>query len=134
MSADAEFVTALIGALKADATVQAALGADPRVFDDFPAGAAFPYAVVQAGETRPADSADISALEHDVTIEVSSRHGGKREALDVLAALRGAFDGADLAISGRHLVLLRVLSAQATRADAQTMRGTIRLRAITEEA
>jgi hypothetical protein len=132
MSAESDVLAALMDALRANAGVKAALGDPVRIFDDRPAGAAFPHAVIELGVSRPADSAGVQALEQEIAIEVFSRRAGKSEALSALAAMREALHDADIEITGRQVVLIQALSAQASRLDPQTIRGVLRLRVLTE--
>lgn len=135
MSAETALVAALRAAASADAAVQALLGQPARFYDDPPPDPAFPYATLGRVETRPADASGGDALEHGVTLHVWSRYGGRAEALDIVAALRGALHNAALPVAGRRLVLLFATFADVFRSgDGRTTHGVLRLRAITEAA
>jgi hypothetical protein len=134
VSAEAALIAGIIDALAASAAVKAALGDPARIFDDRAAGAAFPYAVVATSASRPADAAEVAAFEHEVSIEVWSREGGKADLFAALSAMREALHDQDIAVAGRRIVLLQVRAAEAARADDDTLRGVLRVHAITEAA
>ena len=133
MSAERALAAAVRSAAMADAEVKALLGDPVRFHDEPPNDPVFPYATLGRVETQPADSSDVEALEHAVTLHVWSRYGGRAEALDIVGALRAVLHDADLAIAGRRLVLLRAVFTDVFRAgDGRTTHGVLRLRAITE--
>lgn len=126
---------ALVAAIRS-----AALDAPPlqtllsdRIYDDPPADVVFPYVTLGRVESRPADTAAGAALEHAITLHAWSRHGGRAETLDVIAALRDALHNAPLVLEGHKLVLLFATFADVFRSgDGRTTHGVLRLRAITE--
>lgn len=131
MSAERALLAAFRAALLADSDVAAAVGA--RIYDDPPPDVVFPYVTLGRIETRAADASGADALEHAVTLHVWSRHGGRAEALSVVAAMRGVLHNAALTIDGRKLVLLLVVFSDVFRSgDGRTTHGVLRLRAITE--
>lgn len=133
MSAERAFAAAVRAALMANTGVQAVLGSPARVFDDAPEGAQFPYVTIGRVESRLADASGAEALEHIMTLHVWSRHGGRSEALDAIAALRNALHDAPLAVAGRRLVFVFASFADVFRAgDARTTHGVLRLRALSE--
>lgn len=135
MSADRALGEAVRAAAMADAGVKAALGDPVRFYDERPPNAALPCVTFGRFESRAADAAATSALEHVITLNVWSRQGGRAETLDALAALRAALHDAALSVDGRTLVLISAVSSDAFRAgDGQTSQGVLRLRVITEEA
>jgi hypothetical protein len=135
VSADRALGEAIRAATMADAAVKAVLGDPVRFYDERPPNAALPCVTFARFESRAADAAANSALEHLVTLNVWSRQGGRAETLDALAALRAALHDADLSVEGRNLVLIQAVFADAFRAgDGQTTQGVLRVRAITEEA
>jgi hypothetical protein len=106
-----------------------------RIFDDPPPDAAFPYVTFGRFESRPAEAAASAAVEHVVTLHVWSRYGGRAEALDIVAALRGALHNAPLSIVGGRVVLVLAQFSDVFRSgDGLTTHGVLRLRAITEPA
>ena len=121
-------------ALVADAALAAVLGG-PKVYDEPPRGAAFPY--VTLGEARVADFAAGSepAQEHQLTLHAWSRQGGHREAHAIAGALLQALDDAPLALTDHALVNFRFAVADVRReADGRTYHALVRFRAVTEPA
>ncbi|MFN3910784.1 DUF3168 domain-containing protein [Hyphomonas sp.] len=133
MSAESGVQAALIGVLKADAGVAAIFG--PRIYDDETEAPAYPFVRVERHECRPAGSSLCEATEHVVTLAVSSRDGGVREAREALAALRTAVDLGVWSLPQGRIVLAHVTYGDAMRqADRRAFRGVIRIRIISEEA
>lgn len=123
---------AIHDALVADSALNAVLGG-PRVYDDVPSGAAFPY--VTLGECRILDySTDtLPGEEHQLTLHAWSRQGGHSEAHEIAGALLQALDDAPLTLSGYTLVNLRFALADIRReADGRTYHAVVRFRAVTE--
>lgn len=131
MSADAALAAAIRAAAMDDAAVTA-LVAD-RIYDDPPPDVIFPYVSLGRVESRPIDSSSREALEHGVTLHVWSRYGGRAEALDIIAALRGCLHNAALNVAGHRLVFIFAQFTDVFRSgDGRTTHGVLRLRAITE--
>jgi hypothetical protein len=131
VSAERALIAAIRTAVLADAGVQALIAS--RFYDEPPQDVVFPYATLGRAESRPLDASAADALEHAVTLHVWSRHGGRAEALDVIAALRGALHHAPLGVTGRRLVLMLVQFTDVFRSgDGRTTHGVVRLRAVTE--
>ena len=77
----------------ADAALNAVLGG-PKIYDEPPRAAAFPY--VPLGETRVNDysTGDGPGEEHQLTLHAWSRQGGTREAHLIAGTLLAALDDA----------------------------------------
>ena len=123
---------AIHDALVADGALTALLGG-PKVYDEPPQGAAFPY--VTLGDARIADFSAGSdpGEEHRLTLHAWSRQGGHKEAHMIAGALLQALDDAPLAPAGHHLVNLRFSVADIRReADGRTYHALVRFRAVTE--
>ncbi len=130
---DRALAAAIRAGAMADAGVKALLGDPARIYDDPPPDPVFPYVSLGRVESRSADVAGVSAIEHALTLHVWSRYGGRAETLDIIAALRAALHNAPLAVAGRTLVLLLAQFADVFRSgDGRTTHGVLRLRAITE--
>lgn len=133
MSAELALAAAIRAHAMADAGVKAVLGDPARFYDDPRPDPVFPYVTIGRVETRAADASGASALDHAVTLHVWSRHGGRAEALEVIAALRTALHDAALDVAGRKLVFIFAQFADVFRAgDGRTTHGVLRLRALTE--
>jgi len=131
MSAERALLAAMHNVLL-DAPALQALVSD-RIYDDPPSDVVFPYLTIGRIESRPVDAASHNAMEHAVTLHAWSRHGGRAEALDIVAASRAALHNAALPIEGHKLVLLLATFADVFRSgDGRTTHGVLRLRAITE--
>ena len=131
MSAERALMAALRDAMLESAPLQALVG--ERIYDDPPADVVFPYLTLGRVESRPADTAARDAIEHAITLHAWSRHGGRAETLDMIAALRAALHNAPLTLDGHKLVLLLATFADVFRSgDGRTTHGVLRLRALTE--
>ena len=131
MSAETALAAAIRAAAMDDASVQAIVS--DRFYDDPPPGVTFPYITIGRVDSRSIDSSAREALEHGLTLHVWSRYGGRAEALEVIAALRGCLHNAALDVSDRRLVLLFAQFADVFRSgDGITTHGVLRLKAITE--
>jgi hypothetical protein len=116
-----------------DAALAALIGNPPRLFDEAPRGAAFPY--VTLGDDRVSDwrGDGFTGSQHVLTLHAWSRAPGRDEVKAILGALRMALDDAALALEGHHLVLLHFVLADTERlADGHTLHGLARFRALTE--
>ena len=73
--------------------------------------------------------------EQIVTLHVWSKGQGKKEMLDIMETVRGLIDDAALALTGHHLVSIRLQAAE-TRFDEDLAvhHGLMRFRALTEVA
>lgn len=120
--------------LRADAGLAAEIGDPPRVYDDPPDDAVFPYLAL--GETRARDwPGVVGGLEHEIRLYAFSRHAGRREVKRIIAAVYDALHEAPLAPDGLHLVSLRFVFADAfQRQDGETYQGVARFRAVTQPA
>jgi hypothetical protein len=131
-TAAAALRAAIHDALIADGALTALLGG-PRVYDEPPRAAAFPY--VTLGEARVADFSTGSepGEEHQILLHGWSRQGGHREAHLIAGALLQALDDAPLGLAGHRLVNLRFAVADVRReADGRTYHALVRFRAMTE--
>ena len=124
---------ALYAALLADAGLKALVGDPVRLYDDVPAGAAFPFITFGDSDIRDWSTMTEQGAEHTVTLNVWSRYEGHKEAQDILDALEAALQDAPLSLTGHALINLQFVSSQIIRdPDGATTHGTLRLRAVTE--
>lgn len=133
-AASAALRAAVHDALTADGALIALLGG-PKIYDEPPRAAAFPY--VTLGEARIADysTGSESGEEHQLTLHAWSRQGGQREAHLIAGALLQALDDAPLTLADNHLVNFRFAVADVRReADGRTYHALVRFRAVTEPA
>lgn len=123
---------AVFSALTNSTPITTALGG-PRIYDDVPQPAAFPYVTFGVSSVRDADSATESHDEHLFTLHVWSRAAGRREAHAIAALIRSALHDASLSLRDHHLVNLRHEFSEARRdPDGETIHGIVRFRAVTE--
>ncbi|MEZ5818329.1 MAG: DUF3168 domain-containing protein [Hyphomicrobiaceae bacterium] len=119
-------------ALSADAGLVGLLGSG-RIFDDAPQRTAMPYLTFGQSTLRDWSTGTEPGDEHLVTLHVWSRAEGRREAQEVMQALRNALHERALVLEGHRLINLRHELSEARReADGQTYHGIVRLRAVTE--
>jgi len=133
-SASAALRAAIHDALAADGALTALLGG-PKIYDEPPRAAAFPY--VTLGEARASDfsTGTEPGEEHQLTLHAWSRQGGHREANLISGALLQALDDAPLTLIDHRLVNLRFTTADVRReADGRTYHALVRFRAMTEPA
>jgi hypothetical protein len=125
---------AIFAGLTADAALTALLGGQ-RVYDDVPERAEFPYVTFAVTSERDWSTGSEEGSEHSLTLHVWSRAGGRREAHEIMGALREALHDAALALTDHRLVNLRHEFSEARRdADGETYHGITRYRAVTEPA
>ena len=123
---------ALHTALTTNAGLLALLGG-PRVYDDVPRGAPFPYVTFAQTIERDWSTGGEEGREHVVTLHVWSRAAGSKEAQEIVGAVRAAIHDQPLALAGHRLVNLRHEFSEVRRdADGETYHGLVRLRAVTE--
>ncbi len=124
---------AIFAALSADSTLALLIGDPPRVYDDPPADSDLPYVQIGDGSETDWSTATEAGAEHQLTIHVWSRAGGRMEARAVLAAIYDVLHEAALALDSNRLVNLRFALSQVWREnDGETYHGTARYRAVTE--
>ena len=123
---------AIMASLRADALVQSYLGTPPRLFDDPPRDMIFPYVSLGPGTLADNDTASERGHVHSFVFDIWSRQGGRREVRAIIGAIETVLHDAVLALDGHTLVNLRFQFADTFRdPDGETMRGTVRYRAVT---
>jgi hypothetical protein len=123
---------AIFARLTADAALTALLGA-PRIYDDVPQGADFPYLTFGQSIVRDWSTGSEDGNEHILTLHVWSQARGKKEAHEIMDALRAALHAEALTLAGHRLVNLRHEHCEARRdPDGDTVHGIARFRAVTE--
>ena len=135
-SASFSLQQSIFATLTADTALTTLLGG-ARIYDDVPQGTALPYLTL--GQTTERDwstggDPDTDAgAEHILTLHVWSDARGKKQAHEILAAVRTALHDAPLTLTGHSLVNLRHEFSEARRGpDGETMHGLARFRAVTE--
>lgn len=129
-----ELQKAIFASLAANANLATVLGG-ARIYDRVPRPVAYPYVTFGPVTARDWSTATEEGSEILVTLEVWSQTAGVRETHLVIDALRDALRTATLTLPGHRLINLRFEAADIIRADdGETIRGTLRLRAVTEPA
>ena len=124
--------TAIYARLLGDTALTAMLGG-PRIYDDVPQRADFPYLTFGQSIERDWSTGTEDGKEHTVTLHVWSRAAGRKESDDILEAARGLFHNAALVLSGHRLINLRHDVSDVRRdPDGETYHGTARFRGVTE--
>ena len=118
--------------LSNDAGVKLVLGDPPRIHDDAPASAVFPYAILGEGRAAPLDGVD-GAFEHDVRIGIFSRYQGRREVKQIVDALYDALHDAVFLVDGATLISSRFVFGDVFRREPnEAYRGVARFRVVTQ--
>ncbi len=129
-----ELQKAIYGALVADTNLIALLGG-PRIYDEVPRGAEFPYVTFGPHTARDWSTGTEIASEHLLVMRVWTKSGGEKDTHLILEAVRGALHNAALGLDGHRLVNLRHEMSDAMRgADGETHQGVARFRAVIEPA
>ncbi len=124
--------TAIFSTLAADTSLTALLGA-PRIYDQVPQPATYPYVTFGQSTVRDADTSSAAADEHIVTLHVWSQARGRQETHRLIDAIRSALHDKVLALAGHSLINIRHDFSEARRdPDGDTLHGIVRLRAVTE--
>jgi hypothetical protein len=132
VTAAAALQKAIHGVLAADPALVALLGG-PHIHDRTPANVAFPY--VTYGGTLALDwsTGTEAGEEHLVQLTAWSRQQGRKQALDIVAAMTAALEQQVLDIDGHRLVLMRFAGVDAAYDTAlRGYRASLRIEALTE--
>jgi hypothetical protein len=132
MSAAWSLQQSVFAALSADAALTALLGPG-RIFDDVPQGTALPYVALGRTTAQDWSTGSEDGTEHLFTVHVWSSARGKKQAHEVLGAVRAALHEQPLAVAGHSLINLRHEHSEVRRdPDGETIHGLARFRAVTE--
>lgn len=106
-----------------------------RVYDDAPQSAPYPFITLGQSVVRDWSTGTEDGAEHDLTLHVWSRSGGKKQVQEILEAIKLVLHDRPLALPDHHLVNLRhELSEARLDPDGDTFHGIVRYRAVTEPA
>ena len=131
---EAALIEAVLAALRADEGVQAMFGVPARIFDGDTDAPMYPFVELVSAETRDIASTQAPGGEHRITFAVTTRHGGRAAAADGLDVLVRAVQAAELTLPGKAIVIVHPVYLDVMRGrTAQTFRGLLRLRILTEE-
>ena len=125
---------AIYSGLQANTVVTGLLGGQ-RIFDDVPQRTELPYLTLGQSTVSDWSTGTDAGTEHVLTIHAWSRADGRREAHELMEAVRSVLHDAPLALEGHVLVnLLHERSEARREPDGETIHGIVRLRAVTEPA
>ena len=106
-----------------------------RVYDDAPQAALYPFITLGQSVIRDWSTGTEDGAEHNLTLHVWSRSGGKKQALEIIEVIRAVLHDQPLALADHHLVNLRHEFSEARLdPDGDTFHGIVRYRAVTEPA
>lgn len=132
MSSSWSLQQSIFAALSADQALTALIGIG-RVYDDVPQGTELPYVTFGRVTAQDWSTGSEDGTEHLFTVHVWSGARGKRQAHEILAAVRAALHDRPLALAGHSLINLRHEQSEVRRApDGTAVHGTARFRAVTE--
>jgi hypothetical protein len=124
----------IFATLIANAALTSLLGG-ARVYDDVPQASPFPYLTFGHSLVRDWSTGSEDGSEHVVTLHVWSQGKGKKEAHEIMGAVRTALHDQALTLAGHRLINLRHELSEARReSDGDTTHGIVRYRAVTEPA
>jgi hypothetical protein len=104
-----------------------------RIYDDAPQGAAFPFITLGQSVIRDWSTGTENGAEHNVTLHVWSRIGGKKQVQEIIEAVRAALHDQPLMLADHHLINLNHEFSEARLdPDGDTFHGIVRYRAVTE--
>jgi hypothetical protein len=106
-----------------------------RVYDDAPQAAPYPFITLGQSVIRDWSTGTEDGAEHNLTLHVWSRSGGKKQMLEITEAIRAVLHNQPLVLADHHLVNLRHEFSEARLdPDGDTFHGIVRYRAVTEPA
>jgi hypothetical protein len=132
MSAAAALQAAVHARLTAHAPLTTLLNG-PHIYDRTPPELAFPYVTFGAAATFDWSTGTEKGEEHQFSLNIWSRQSGKKQALDIAAAIVAAIEQAGLTPVGHRLTLMRFAGLDAAYdTGLRGFRATLRFEALTE--
>ncbi|GJM01788.1 MAG: hypothetical protein DHS20C08_02890 [Rhodomicrobium sp.] len=132
MSASWNLQTALIAALKADATLQTLLGG-ARIYDTPPFRARLPYITLGMTLERDWSTSTEQGGEHIITFHSWTEMNSRQQAMALEEAVRDLIENTSISITGHILVNARYQFSEIRRdREGSAYHGIIRYRLVTE--
>jgi hypothetical protein len=104
-----------------------------RVYDDAPQAASYPFITLGQSVVRDWSTGTEDGAEHDLTLHVWSRSGGKKQVRRIIEAIRAVLHDRPLTRADHHLVNNRhEMSEARLDPDGDSFHGIVRYRAVTE--
>jgi hypothetical protein len=123
---------AVFAVLAADAALAVLLGPG-RVYDDVPQGTPRPYVTLGPATAQDWSTGTEHGTEHLLTVHVWSGARGKKQAHEILGAIRAALHDQPLTLAAHRLINLRHERSEIRRTpDGEAIHATARFRAVTE--
>jgi Protein of unknown function (DUF3168) len=106
-----------------------------RICDDAPQAAPYPFVTLGQSVIRDWSTGTEDGAEHNLTLHVWSRTGGKKQVHQIIEAIREVLHDQPLMLADHHLINLRHEFSEARLdPDGDTFHGIVRYRAVTEPA
>jgi hypothetical protein len=106
-----------------------------RIYDHAPQGVAYPFITLGQSVIRDWSTGTEDGGEHNLTLHVWTRSGGKKEVHEIIEAIRAVLHDQPLMLEDHYLVNLRHEFSEARLdPDGDTFHGIVRYRAVTEPA
>jgi hypothetical protein len=110
-----------------------ALVGGTRIYDRAPQGAALPFITLGQSVVRDWSTGTEDGAEHDLTLHVWSRAGGKKQVHEIIESIRAVLHDQPLVLADHYLINLRHEFSEARLdPDGDTFHGIVRYRAVTE--
>jgi hypothetical protein len=104
-----------------------------RIYDHAPQGVAFPFITLGQSVVRDWSTGTEDGAEHELTLHVWSRTGGKKQVQEIIGAIKAALHDQPLMLADHHLINLRHEFSEARLdPDGDTFHGSVRYRAVIE--
>jgi hypothetical protein len=121
-------------ALSSSTDLTALLGG-VRIYDDAPHAAPYPFITLGQSVIRDWRTGTEDGTEHSLTLHVWSRSGGKKQAHEIIEAIKVVLHDQALLLEDHYLINLRhEFSETRMDPDGDTFHGIVRYRAVTEPA
>ena len=106
-----------------------------RVYEHAPQSAPYPFITLGQSVIRDWSTGTEDSAEHNLTLHVWSRTGGKKQVLEIIEAIKDVLHDQPLTLPDHHLINLRHEFSEA-RLDpvGDTFHGVLRYRAASEPA
>ena len=106
-----------------------------RIYDDAPQDAAFPFVTLGQSVIRDWSTGTEDGAEHNLTLHVWSRGGGKKQTLEIIETIKAVLHDQPLLLADHHLVNLRHEFSEARLdPDGDMFHGIVRYHPVTEPA
>jgi Protein of unknown function (DUF3168) len=121
-------------ALAGSSDLTALLGGT-RIYDDAPQAAPYPFVTLGQSVIRDWSTGTEDGAEHNLTLHVWSRSGGKKQVHQIIEAIKEVLHDQPVTLADHHLINLRHEFSEARPdPDGDTFHGIVRYRAVTEPA